>query len=149
MRNEARVSLRDILTAPAMSLIFTKMFSEKLIDMVAYRPWEVSFTVPQDDLAETLTAAAEAVAELGAGRVQHGTNVSKVSVVGVGMRAHTGVAGQMFQSLSHAGINIGMVTTSEIKISVLVDRDRCDDAARRACGLRAAQGAARRAVGRL
>lgn len=136
-RNEARVSLCDIPDRPGvMSLIFTKMAQRKIpIDMVVQDIGigglaEVSFTVPQDDLADTLTAAAEAVAELGAGRVQHGTNVSKVSVVGVGMRAHTGVAAQMFQSLSGAGINIGMVTTSEIKISVLVDRERCDDAVR-------------------
>ena len=63
---------------------------------------EVSFTVPQDDLADTLTAAQQAVDELGAGRVQHGTNVSKLSVVGLGMRTHTGVAAQMFQSLADA-----------------------------------------------
>jgi aspartate kinase len=91
---------------------------------------EVSFTVPQDDLAETLTAAQEAVRELGAGSVEHGTNVAKVSVVGSGMRTHTGVAAQMFKTLAEAGVNIGMVTTSEIKISVLVDRDQCDDAVR-------------------
>ena len=83
---------------------------------------EVSFTVPQDDLADTLTAAEQAVAELGAGRVQHGTNVSKLSVVGLGMGTHTGVAAQMFQSLADAGVNIGMITTSEIKISTLVSR---------------------------
>ena len=58
---------------------------------------------------------------MGAGRVQHGTNVAKISVVGLGMRTHTGVAAQMFRSLGDAGINIGMVTTSEIKISVIVD----------------------------
>lgn len=136
-RNEARVSLCDIPDRPGvMSLIFTKMAQRKIpIDMVVQDIGEggvaeVSFTVPQDDLADTLTAAEEAIAELGAGRVQHGTNVSKVSAVGIGMRSHTGVAAQMFQSLADAGINIGMVTTSEIKISVLVDRDRCDDAVR-------------------
>jgi aspartate kinase len=136
LRNESRVSLCDIPDRPGvMSLIFTKMSRLKIpIDMVvqdvAQAGWaEVSFTVPQDDLADTLTAAQQAVDELGAGRVQHGTNVSKVSVVGLGMRAHTGVAGQMFQSLAEAGVNIGMITTSEIKISVLVSRDQCDQAA--------------------
>jgi len=137
VRNEARVSLCDLPDRPGvMSLIFTKMAQRRIpIDMVVQDIGkgglaEVSFTVPQDDLADTLTAAHEAVGELGAGRVQHGTNVSKVSAVGGGMRNHTGVAAQMFQSLSSAGVNIGMVTTSEIKISVLVDRDRCDDAVR-------------------
>lgn len=136
MRKEARVSLCDIPDRPGvMSLIFTKMAERKIpIDMVvqdvaqAGRA-EVSFTVPQDDLADTLTAAQQAVDELGAGRVQHGTNVAKISVVGLGMRTHTGVAGQMFRSLADAGINIGMITTSEIKISALVNRDRCEAAA--------------------
>ena len=135
-RNEARVSLCDIPDRPGvMSLIFTKMAERKIpIDMVVQDVGqagraEVSFTVPQDDLADTLTAAQQAIEELGAGRVQHGTNVSKISVVGLGMRTHTGVAAQMFRSLADAGINIGMITTSEIKISALVSRDRCDAAA--------------------
>jgi len=135
-RNEARVSLCDIPDRPGvMSLIFTKMAEQKIpIDMVVQDVGqggraEVSFTVPQDDLADTLTAAQQAVEELGAGRVQHGTNVSKISVVGLGMRTHTGVAAQMFQSLADAGISIGMITTSEIKISTLVSRERCEAAA--------------------
>ena len=134
-RNEARVSLCDIPDRPGvMSLIFTKMSERKIpIDMVVQDVGqagaaEVSFTVPQDDLADTLTAAQEAIEELGAGRVQHGTNVSKISVVGLGMRTHTGVAAQMFRSLADAEINIGMITTSEIKISALVSRDRCEAA---------------------
>jgi len=135
-RNEARVSLCDIPDRPGvMSLIFTKMAEQKIpIDMVVQDVGqggraEVSFTVPQDDLADTLTAAQQAVEELGAGRVQHGTNVSKISVVGLGMRTHTGVAAQMFRSLADAGISIGMITTSEIKISTLVSRERCEAAA--------------------
>jgi aspartate kinase len=136
LRNESRVSLCDIPDRPGvMSLIFTKMGRLKIpIDMVVQDVGqagraEVSFTVPQDDLADTLTAAQQAVDELGAGRVQHGTNVSKLSVVGLGMRSHTGVAAQMFRSLADAGVNIGMITTSEIKISTLVSRDQCDMAA--------------------
>ena len=136
LRNESRVSLCDIPDRPGvMSLIFTKMGRLKIpMDMVVQDVGqaglaEVSFTVPQDDLADTLTAAQQAVDELGAGRVQHGTNVSKLSVVGLGMRTHTGVAAQMFQSLADAGVNIGMITTSEIKISTLVSRDQCDKAA--------------------
>lgn len=136
LRKEARVSLVELPDRPGvMSLIFTKLSSRKIaIDMVVQDVGsgglaEVTFTVPQDDLADALTAAEEAVKELGTGQVQHGTNVSKVSAVGVGMRTHTGVAAQMFRSLADAGVNIGMITTSEIKISVLVDRDRCEEAA--------------------
>ncbi|MDA0832254.1 MAG: aspartate kinase [Planctomycetota bacterium] len=135
MRSEARVSLCDIPDRPGvMSLILSKMATRKIpIDMVVQdigtnERAEVSFTVPQDDLAETLTAAEEAVKELGTGTITHGTNVSKVSVVGVGMRTHSGVAAQMFEALAGADINVGMITTSDIKISVLVDRDKCEAA---------------------
>lgn len=135
--NEARVSLVDIPDEPGvMQLVFAKMSDRKIpIDMVVQNVGtggtaNVSFTVPQDDLAETLTAAGEAVQELGSGTVTQGTNLAKVSVVGAGMRTHTGVACQMFQVLADAGININIVTTSEIKISVLVSRDNSKEAVR-------------------
>jgi aspartate kinase len=151
VRNEARVGLCDIPDRPGvMRLIFSKMAQRKIpVDMIVQDVGEgglaqVTFTVPQDDLAETLTAAQEAVNELEAGYVVHGTNVSKVSVVGSGMRAHTGVAAQMFASLAEAKVNIGMITTSEIKISVLVDRDHANtavEAVHRGFGLEGANGA--------
>lgn len=135
VKDEVRVSLCDIPDRPGvMSLIFAKMAQRKIsIDMVVQDVAsgglaQVSFTVPQNDLAETLTAAEEAVTELGAGMVQHGTNVAKVSSVGTGMRHHTGVAAVMFQALADQGISIGMITTGDIKISCLVDRSRCLDA---------------------
>jgi aspartate kinase len=134
-KNDARVSLWDIPDRPGvMSLIFSKMAERKIpIDMVVQNVGargvaNVSFTVEQDELAETLTAAEEAVQVLGAGNVQHGTNLSKVSVVGSGMTTHTGVAAQMFSTLAAAGVNIGMITTSDIKISVLVDRNQAQTA---------------------
>lgn len=131
VKSEAIVNLRKLPDRPGvLAALFGKMAERKIpIDMViqdiaAGAVAEVSFTVPQDDLAEALTAAQQAVKLLGAGEVHHGTNVAKVSVVGAGMRTHTGVAAQMFQSLSNAGVNIQMITTSEIKISVLVNRDQ-------------------------
>jgi aspartate kinase len=134
-RQEARVSLCDIPDRPGvMSLIFTAMAERKIpIDMVVQNVGSegrtnVSFTVPQDELADTLTAADDALKHLGSGRVETGTNLSKVSVVGSGMTTHTGVAAQMFQALSAARVNIDMITTSDIKISALVDRDRAVDA---------------------
>lgn len=135
VKDEVRVSLCDIPDRPGvMSLIFAKMAQRKIpIDMVVQDVAsgglaQVSFTVPQNDLAETLTAAEEAVAELGAGMVLHGTNVAKVSSVGTGMRHHTGVAATMFQALATKGISIGMITTGDIKISCLVDRSRSQEA---------------------
>lgn len=131
VKSEAIVALRKLPDRPGvLAALFSKMAERKIpIDMVIQDVAEdsiaeVSFTVPQDDLAEALTAAQQAVQSLGAGEVHHGTNVAKVSVVGAGMRTHTGVAAQMFKSLSDKGVNIQMITTSEIKISVLVDRDQ-------------------------
>ena len=135
VRNEARVSLTDIPDRPGvMSIIFSKMAKRKIpIDMVVQDLGsggvaEVSFTVLQDDLTETLKAAEEAVTQLGKGRIQHGINVAKVSAVGSGMRTHTGVAAQMFKSLAENGISMKMITTSDIKISALVDRKNCEQA---------------------
>ena len=131
VKNEARVTLQGIPDRPGvMRLIFSKFAQRKIpLDMVvqdvgAEGLAEVTFTVPQDDLAETLTAAEEAAKELNAGTVRHGTNVSKISVVGSGMKTHSGVAAQMFQALAAAGVNISLITTGDIKISVLVDRDQ-------------------------
>lgn len=135
VRNEARVSLRGIPDRPGvMSQVFARMSDRMIpIDMVVQNVGsgelaDVSFTVLQADLADTLTAAQDALEELGSGRLEQGTNVSKVSVVGSGMRTHSGVAAQMFQVLAEHHVNVEMVTTSEIKISVLVSRDQCDAA---------------------
>lgn len=134
-RNEARVTLADLPDQPGVtSSIFACMSKRKIpVDMVVQNvavdgKATVSFTVPEGDLAETLTAANEAVKILGAGTIRSGTNVAKVSVVGSGMQSHSGVAAQMFQTLLKENINLEMITTSEIKISVLVERDRCDEA---------------------
>lgn len=137
VKSEAIVNLRKLPDRPGvLAAIFTKMAERRIpIDMVIQDAAEegiaeISFTVPQDDLAEALTAAEQAIRTLGSGQVHHGTNVAKVSVVGAGMRKHTGVAAQMFKSLSDAGVNIQMITTSEIKISVLVNRDQRELATR-------------------
>lgn len=137
VRDEVRVSLCEIPDRPGvMSLIFAKMAARKIpIDMVvqnvsANNKAEVSFTVPAGELAETLTAAQDAVSELGAGSVLSGTNLAKVSAVGLGMKSAPGVAARMFRKLADAGINIQMITTSNIKVSVLVDRNLCEQALR-------------------
>src|SRR5690606_14115804 len=128
MKDAARVTLADLPDRPGvMDEIFTRMAERKIpIDMVVQDAStdgraEVSFTVPAEELADALTAAEQAVTQLGAGKVRHGTNLSKVSAVGSGMKTHTGVAAQMFRALAEREINIDLVTTSDIKISVLVD----------------------------
>jgi aspartate kinase len=91
---------------------------------------DLSFTVLTDDLRATLAAANEAAAELKAEGVTHNDQVAKVSVVGLGMARQTGVAERMFRALADAGVNIQMITTSEIKISVLVAREQAAAALR-------------------
>ncbi|MFM8735327.1 MAG: ACT domain-containing protein, partial [Pirellulales bacterium] len=83
---------------------------------------DISFTVPEDDLADALDRTERVARAIGAMGVSHDGDVAKVSVVGVGMEAAEGVAGRMFAALSGETINVHMITTSEIKISALVDR---------------------------
>ena len=93
---------------------------------------DISFTVPADDLAQALDVTRGVARTLGAGGVSHDDSMAKVSVVGVGMAREEGVAGKMFQALSRQGINVRMITTSEIKISVLIDRADCAKAVKAA-----------------
>jgi aspartate kinase len=137
VKTEVRVTLSSVPDVPGvMSTIFAAMAARRIpLDLVVQDVGqdgraEISFTVPQDELADTLTAADEAIEKIGAGKVTHGTNVSKVSAVGTGMQSHAGVAAEMFAQLAERGINIKMISTGDIKISVLVDRDQNADAVR-------------------
>jgi len=128
-KDEARVSILGVPDKPGSSLaIFSKIAAKAVsVDMIVQNIGvdgiaDVSFTVLSDDLPATLKAAEAAKAELGAESVTHGNDMAKVSVVGLGMAQQTGVAQRMFLALADAGVNILMITTSEIKISVLVDR---------------------------
>ncbi|MBC7684354.1 MAG: aspartate kinase [Bdellovibrionales bacterium] len=82
---------------------------------------DFTFTVSRGEYAKALAVLEKTRTELGAASVSGDAKVSKVSVVGVGMRSHVGVASQMFRTLAEEGINILMISTSEIKISVLID----------------------------
>ncbi|MBR7783380.1 aspartate kinase [Undibacterium luofuense] len=83
---------------------------------------DFTFTVPRADYNKAMQVLQESVREhIGATNIVGDSKVSKVSVVGVGMRSHVGIASQMFRTLSEEGINIQMISTSEIKISVLID----------------------------
>lgn len=91
---------------------------------------DVSFTVAADDLPALVETAEGLAKKLGAQDVVTDDGVSKVSVVGVGMRTHTGVAEKMFKALADAGVNIQMISTSEIKISCIIDRASAEKALR-------------------
>ena len=82
---------------------------------------DVSFTVPKDDLKRALTIAERVAREVGAGQVEASADIAKVSVVGLGMRSHAGVAYQMFAALAKEGIGIQMISTSEIKVAMVID----------------------------
>ena len=86
--------------------------------------------VPQADTRKAEKALKPVLAAIGGGQVAVHEHIAKLSVVGVGMKTHSGVAATLFQALADAGINIDLISTSEIKISVVVDQDRADEAVR-------------------
>jgi aspartate kinase len=92
---------------------------------------DISFTLNEADLAQAEQALEPVLADLGEGvRILTETQVAKLSVVGIGMRSHSGVAAEMFTALANAGINIQMISTSEIKIAVTVAEEQIDQAVR-------------------
>ena len=90
----------------------------------------LTFTVPQTDAAKAVRALEPVLTAIGGGQVAVHEHIAKLSVVGVGMKTHSGVAATLFQALADAGINIELISTSEIKISIVLDLDRADEAAR-------------------
>jgi aspartate kinase len=82
---------------------------------------DFTFTVNRNDYAKALEVLEQQARELGAREVSGNSKIAKISLVGVGMRSHAGIASQMFKALADEGINIRMISTSEIKISVVVD----------------------------
>lgn len=136
-KDEARITVQGVPDRPGTSLeIFSRIAAKNIsVDMIVQNIGEsgkadISFTVPRNELDVSLEAVREAAKVVGAEGVTSDDSVAKVSVVGLGMAKQTGVAQKMFRNLADAGINIQMITTSEIKISVLVSRDRSPEALR-------------------
>ncbi|QDS95055.1 Aspartokinase [Roseimaritima multifibrata] len=136
-RDEARITVLGVPDVPGTSLeIFSAISDRKIaVDMIVQNigndgRTDISFTVQHSDLESTLQAVSAAATQLGAVGITHDDQVSKVSVVGLGMAVQTGVAHKMFRALADAGVNIQMITTGEIKISVLVSRDQASNALR-------------------
>ena len=146
-KDEARITLENVPDQPGSShALFSRLAAGGIaVDMIVQNVGQggradISFTVPADDLAEALDVSTAVAKELGATGVSHDAALAKVSVVGVGMEREEGVAGRMFSALSAAGINVRMITTSEIKISALVDKSDAQaavQAVHRAFGLEA------------
>jgi len=129
-RHEARISIAGVRDEPGSSYeIFSRVADRNItVDMLVQNVGEegradIAFTVPKEELAAALEAVQEAAAVVGATGISHDADVAKVSAVGLGMARQAGVADRMFAALAEAGVNIEMITTSEIKISALVSRD--------------------------
>jgi aspartate kinase len=130
-KNEAEITIAGVPDHPGTSFaIFSKLAGVNVaVDMIVQNAGadgsaDISFTVLEDDLPKALAASKKATEELGAESVLHDASVSKVSIVGLGMATQTGVADRMFRALADEGINILAITTSEIKVSVLVKREQ-------------------------
>ena len=136
-RDEARLTIKNVLDSPGMSYeIFKRLAERKItVDMIVQNIGmesraDVSFTVPSNELRQAQKAIEEALPLVDATEVTCDDAVAKVSVVGIGMEQQSGIAERMFAALATAGINIQMITTSEIKISCLVQRSEATQALR-------------------
>jgi aspartate kinase len=93
---------------------------------------DISFTLPRADGTAAMAALAKLQDEIGYEKLLYDDQIGKVSLIGAGMRSHPGVTAKFFSALASAGVNIGMISTSEIRISVIVDEEQVDDAVRAA-----------------
>ena len=128
-KDEAQISLRRVADRPGVAAaIFGPLAEGNInVDMIVQNISEdgsttdMTFTVPSGDLARALAILNNNKDNLGIDTVQSEAGMVKVSVIGIGMRSHAGVAATAFKALSEKGINIRAITTSEIKISILID----------------------------
>jgi aspartate kinase len=136
-KNEAQITIAGVPDTPGTSLtIFSKLAAIGVaVDMIVQNMGadgkaDISFTVLEDDLPKALAAVEKAAKELKAESVTQNANLSKVSIVGLGMKTQTGVADRMFRVLADEGVNLEAITTSDIKVSALVAREKALDALR-------------------
>jgi|TARA_R110001599_G_scaffold63078_4_gene175726 aspartate kinase len=130
-KNEAKITLTRVPDKPgAVATIFAPLADAAInVDMIIQNvgrekgETDVTFTVPNVDLDRAMQVLEEAKDKIGFNRLIPDTNVAKISVVGVGMKSHAGVAATMFKALAERGVNIQAITTSEIKVSVLIEED--------------------------
>jgi aspartate kinase len=127
-RDEAKLTIRGIPDQPGVAYKVLGAISEAHIeiDVIVQNVAKdnsatITFTVHRNDLARASTLLEQIAADLGAEEVSSDDQIVKVSIVGVGMRSHAGVAATMFEALAAEGINIQLITTSEIKITVVIE----------------------------
>ncbi|NDV61823.1 aspartate kinase [Puniceicoccales bacterium CK1056] len=136
-KNQTKVVVSELPDQPgAAAKVFQDLSDAKVnVDMIVQNLGRdgianLTFTVASDEAYKAEKAVTECLGKLGRGKVDLADRMAKVSVVGIGMRSHSGVASKMFTALAENGINIQLISTSEIKISVAVDLEKADDAVR-------------------
>jgi aspartate kinase len=130
-RNEAQVTLTNVCNTPGVAAkVFAPLTEQEInVDMIVQNTSEdgketdITFTVPKAELERATTALEDSKETIQYKSSFINRDVAKVSVIGVGMRSHAGLAQKMFQTLADKGINIHVITTSEIKVSVLIDEE--------------------------
>ena len=136
-KNTARISVIGVEDRPGIAFkIFNKLAKNNInVDIILQSVGrdgtkDISFTVSQDDLKDALTILEENKEPLTIKNITHNEGVAKVSIVGAGMMTNPGVASKLFEALFNYGININMISTSEIRITVLVEESEIDKAVR-------------------
>ncbi|MEW6116604.1 MAG: aspartate kinase [Nitrospirota bacterium] len=128
-KNQAKITVRGVPDKPGVAAKLFKTIADAniIVDMIVQnvssdgKEADISFTLPKTDSKKALKLTEEIAGELGAKGVNLSEDIAKISIVGVGMRTHSGVAAQMFETLAKHGINVMMISTSEIKVSCIID----------------------------
>jgi aspartate kinase len=128
-KNEAKIEIMRVPDIPGVAAKLFKPIADAniVVDMIIQTSStekgcaDLAFTIPKTDFSRALQIVKEGVREIGGKEVLSDENIAKVSIIGVGMRSHSSVAAQMFSALAREGINIQMISTSEIKISCVID----------------------------
>ena len=135
--NQVKIVVNEVPDQPGTAAkIFQKLADAQIVvDMIVQNIGRggranLTFTVPSDDAYKAERSVQQCLIEMGGGKISSVDRIAKLSVVGVGMRTHTGVAASLFSALATAGINIQIISTSEIKISVAIEPEHSDEALR-------------------
>ena len=136
-RNQAKLTIAGVRDEPGIagSIFSIIAASHIIVDMIVQSApidgvTDISFTIHQDELEDARKILMPVVNQIGATQLRTASGMAKLSVVGIGMRSHSGVAARLFQCLGKAGINIQLISTSEIKVSVLIAEDYVELAVR-------------------
>jgi aspartate kinase len=135
-KNQARITIMGVPDRPGIAAkLFNVIADENMVvDMIVQnistetKATDISFTVHKPDSGKAFKITSQISKDLGAKGVNMNTDVAKVSIVGVGMRSHFGVAARMFETLARKKVNIMMISTSEIKVSCVVDVKQAEKA---------------------